>query len=133
VAPRDSDQRPDDVPLDADWPDLDAASHRFRVDHDTLRAIGDKLAGQVAEYQQGPGSPAALAGTTSLGAAWGSWQSAEPTRAAAEQAMRHVLEVYRRLLAEYEAAGHLLLRTAQNYADADITTHLAGLLGGGPR
>jgi hypothetical protein len=130
VAPRDRDQAPEGVPLDADWPDLDAASHRFRVDYGALREAGTKLAGQVGTYQRGPGSPRSLAGALSLDGAWGGWESAAPTRAAAQQAMRHVLDAYRRLLEDYEAAGHLLLRTAQNYAEADIGTHAPAGSGG---
>jgi hypothetical protein len=123
VAARDRDRTPEGVPLDADWPDLDAASHRFRVDYGALREAGAKLAGQIGTYQRGPGSPQSLTGTMSLDAAWGGWESAAPTRAAAQQAMQHVLEAYRRLLSEYEAAGHLLQQTAQNYAEADAATN----------
>jgi hypothetical protein len=125
VAPRDRGPAPDGVPLEADWPDLDAAAHRFRVDDAALREVGGKLAAQVGTYQQGPGSPQRLSGAQPPEAAWGSWQSAVPTGAAARQAMRHVLEAYQLLLRDYEAAGHLLLRTAQNYADVDIDMHPA--------
>ena len=132
MAPRDRDQAPEGVPLEADWPDLDAASHRFRVDCGALCEVGAKLADQIGTYQRGPGSPQSLTGTLSLDGAWGGWESAAPTRAAAQQAMRHVLDAYRRLLTEYEAAGHLLLVTAQNYAEADVSTHAPAEDGGGP-
>ncbi len=132
MAPHDPGRAPDGVPLDSDWPDLDAASHRLRVDDGTLRQTGTKLAAGAGTYRQGPGSPATLAGSVSLDAAWGGWESAAPTRTAAQQAMRHVLDAYRRLLEDYEAAGHLLLQTAHNYAEADIGTRLAAALGRDP-
>jgi hypothetical protein len=131
MAPRDSDHEPagaaNDVPLDPDWPDIDAAGHRFRVDHTMLRQMANKLAAQAEDYRDGPGGVSAVGDMTSLGAAWGGWEAAAPLQAAAEQAMRHVAEVYQRLVAEYEAAGRLLLQTAQNYSDADISHHLPAM------
>lgn len=132
MAPRDPGREPagalDDVPLDPDWPDIDAATHRFRVDHSVLRRVGNKMAADAPDYREGPGGSAAADKARSLGAAWGGWEAAAPLQAAAEQAMQHVVEVYERLVGEYEAAAQLMLHTAQNYADIDITTQLAKLL-----
>jgi hypothetical protein len=134
MAPRNSDRRPagalEDVPLDPDWPDIDAAEHRFRVDHGILRHVGQKMAADAPEYREGPGGSKAADKARSLGPAWGGWEAAAPLQAAAEQAMQHVAEIYERLVRDYETAAQLMLQTAQNYADADITTQLAKLLDG---
>jgi hypothetical protein len=134
MAPRHPDDEPagvmGDVPLDPDWPDIDAAEHKFRVDHNMLRQVGNKLIAQAEEYHDGPGGVSAVERTGSLGAAWGGWEAAAPLQASAEQAIRHAADVYQRLLREYETAGRLLLETARNYADADITTHLAAIFDG---
>jgi len=136
VAPRDPERgypgTPDDVPLDADWPDLDAAGHRFRADQATLREVGSRLLHQLDAYQRGRGSPGSLTGAVPPAGAWGGWEPAAPVRDAAEQAMRHLLAAYRRLLRDYEAAGHLLLRTARNYAEADASTGAAARQCGDP-
>jgi hypothetical protein len=134
MTPHDPDQEsagtPDEVPLDPDWPDIDAARHKVRVDYTVLQHAGNWLTAQAPEYQSGAGGSDAVDAARSLGPAWGGWEAAAPLQAAAEQAMEHIAEVYQRLLKDYEAAGHLLLQTAQNYADADITTHLAAVLEG---
>jgi hypothetical protein len=124
VAPRDREVA--GVPLEADWPDLDGASHRVRVDYGAVQQAGTALAAHLEAYQHGPGSPQRLAGAVPDAACWGAWESAAPVHAAAQEAMRHVLAAYRLLLQDYEAASHLLLRTAQNYADADAGARAAG-------
>jgi len=123
---------PDGVPLDADWPDLEAAAHRFRADYGVLHEVANRLLASLEGYQQGQGSPAGLTGAVPPDPAWGGWEPAAPVRDAAGQAMRHVLAAYQRLLEEYEAAGHLLLHTAQNYAEADSATRAAARAGGDP-
>jgi hypothetical protein len=122
----------DDVPLEADWPDLDAAAHRFRADYGMLREVAARLLDDLEGYRRGRGSPASLTGAVPPDPAWGAWEPAAPVRDAAAQAMRHVLEVYQRLLEDCEAAGHLLLQTVQNYAEADAATRAVAGAGGDP-
>jgi len=132
MAPHGRDREPVGVPLEADWPDLDAAAHRFRADYGMLREVAARLLADLEGYRQGRGSPAGLTGAVPPDAAWGAWEPAAPVRDAAAQAMRHVLAVYQRLLADYEAAGHLLLQTVQNYAEADAATRAVARAGGDP-
>lgn len=115
--------KPDTGPL-AGWPAVDGDVHLFRVRSDTLRSLGQALLDQASRCHGAPGGPDRLSSATRLGAAWGSWNSAVRTRAACEEAMGHLATAYQTLLADYHAAGHLLLQTAQTYEQADARSRV---------
>jgi hypothetical protein len=103
-----------------------------RADYGMLREVAARLLDDLEGHRRGRGSVASLTGAVPPDPAWGDWEPAAPVRDAAAQAMRHVLAVYQRLLEDCEAAGHLLLHTARNYAEADAATRAAARAGADP-
>lgn len=111
------------IRLDSDWPGLDLKPDEVRVDPDTLERVSYRLMAQHYAHMDGQ-----TLGTLSfLGAAglenydhpFGFWPTAEYMERGLEQARQGLLEYYRILDEQIEAAADLFKQTAQEYRELD--------------
>src|SRR5690606_5554960 len=111
------------IRLDPTWPGLDLKPDEVRVDPDTLERVSFRLMAEHYAHMDGH----TLGTLTFLGAAglenydqpFGFWPTAAYMERGLEQARQGLLEYYRILDQQIEAAANLFKQTAQEYRDLD--------------